>query len=277
METPFCWICWPGSGWIWQEFSGRVHRCPLRLTEYWREKPEKAVCRMNKRVAIVQSNYIPWRGYFDLISQVDEFILFDDAQYTPRDWRNRNKIKTRNGSIWLTIPVEVKGKRTQKIKDTVISGPGWSRNHWKTIVHNYSNTKYFTSYKNLFEELYSIRDERLLSEVNYKFLTSICELLDIKTKLSWSSEYRLVEGKTERLSDLCKQAGADEYLSGPTARGYIDEELFKREGIALSYMDYSGYPEYEQLYPPFESRVSVIDLIFNEGPDAGKYIKSLPK
>jgi len=232
---------------------------------------------MNKRVAIVQSNYIPWRGYFDLISQVDEFILFDDAQYTRRDWRNRNRIKTPNGSIWLTIPVEVKGKRDQKIKDTVISDPGWNRNHWKSIIYNYSKAKYFSQYKELFEELYLECNERMLSQVNYKFLTSICELLGIKTKLVWSSEYRLVEGKTERLIDLCKQAGANEYLSGPTARGYIDEELFRSEGIALRYMDYSGYSEYEQLYPPFEPKVSIIDLIFNEGPGARKYLKSFLK
>ena len=232
---------------------------------------------MNKRVAIVQSNYIPWRGYFDLISQVDEFILFDDVQYTRRDWRNRNRIKAPNGSIWLTIPVEVKGKRDQKIKDTVISDPGWSRNHWRTIVYNYSKTKYFSEYKELFESLYLERNEKLLSQVNYKFVTAICDLLGIETKLAWSSEYRLVEGKTERLVDLCKQAGANEYLSGPTARGYIDEELFRNEGIELRYMDYSGYSEYEQLYPPFESGVSIIDLIFNEGPDARKYISSFPK
>ena len=232
---------------------------------------------MNKRVAIVQSNYIPWRGYFDLISQVDEFILFDDAQYTKRDWRNRNRIKAPNGSIWLTIPVEVKGKRDQKIKDTVISDPGWSRNHWRTIVYNYSKTKYFSRYQELFEELYLERNENLLSQVNYKFVTAICDLLGIETKLAWSSEYRLVEGKTERLVDLCKQAGANEYLSGPTARGYIDEELFRNDGIELRYMDYSGYSEYEQLYPPFESGVSIIDLIFNEGPDARKYISSFPK
>ena len=232
---------------------------------------------MSRSVAIVQSNYIPWRGYFDLISQVDEFILFDDVQYTSRDWRNRNKIKTPNGSMWLTIPVEVKGKRDQKIKDTVISDPGWSRNHWKSIVYNYSKAKYFSQYKELFEELYLGCHERMLSQVNYKFLTSICEVLGIKTKLAWSSEYRLVEGKTERLIDLCKQAGANEYLSGPLARGYIDEELFRSEQVRLRYMDYSGYSEYEQLYPPFEPGVSIIDLIFNEGPRARKYLMSFPK
>lgn len=229
---------------------------------------------MGKTIAIVQSNYIPWRGYFDLISQVDEFFLFDDLQYTRRDWRNRNKIKTANGLIWLTIPVAVKGKRYQKIQDTIISDSEWGRNHWRSIAHNYSKAKYFSHYKDFFEALYLNSNERLLSQVNHKFLTSICELLGLRTKLAWSSEYCLVEGKTERLIDLCKQAGATKYLSGPAAKAYLNEDLFAREGIAVSYMDYSKYPEYRQLYPPFEERLSVIDLIFNEGPDAINYMKT---
>ncbi len=229
---------------------------------------------MGKKVAIVQSNYIPWKGYFDLINLVDEFILFDDMQYTRRDWRNRNKIKTPDGLMWLTIPVQVKGKNLQKIRETVISAPGWNRRHWKSIVHNYSRAKYFHAYRELFEELYLGCNERFLSRINYRFLTAICEILDIDTKLSWSMDYHLIEGKTERLIDLCKQAGAIEYLSGPTAKGYIDEELFRSEGMTLRYMDYSGYPEYNQLCPPFDHHVSIIDLIFNEGPDAPKYMKS---
>src|SRR5216683_727265 len=107
---------------------------------------------MSKTIAAVQSNYIPWRGYFDLISQVDEFILFDDAQYTRRDWRNRNKIKTPKGLIWLTIPVETKGKYSQKIKDTVVTDSKWARDHWRSIVHNYSKAPYFPEYRELFEE-----------------------------------------------------------------------------------------------------------------------------
>jgi len=229
---------------------------------------------MTKRVGVVQSNYIPWKGYFDLINLVDEFILFDDMKYTRRDWRNRNKIKTPDGPMWLTIPIQVKGKYFQKIRETVISDPGWNRRHWKSVVHNYSRAKHFHAYKDLFEDLYLGSDERFLSQINYRFLTAICQILGINTKLSWSMDYRLIEGKTERLVDLCKQAGATEYLSGPTAKDYIDEELFRNEGILLRYMDYSGYAEYNQLFPPFEHHVSIIDLIFNEGPNAPKYMKS---
>lgn len=229
---------------------------------------------MGKKVAIVQSNYIPWKGYFDLINFADEFILLDNVQYSKRDWRNRNSIKTPNGLMWLTIPVKVRGRYFQKINETVIDDLKWNQRHWKSIVNNYFKAKYFKEYNVIFENLYMGLNEEFLSQINYKFLTTICEILGIKTKLSWSMDYNLTEGKTERLVDLCKQAEATEYLSGPAAKNYINDELFSKEGIVLRYMDYSGYPEYNQLFPPFEHHVSIIDLIFNEGPDATKYMKS---
>jgi hypothetical protein len=227
-----------------------------------------------KRIAIVQSNYIPWKGYFDLINSVDEFILFDDMQYTKRDWRNRNKIKTNRGLIWLTIPVNVKGKYYQKIKDTQISDPNWKYEHWKSITFNYSHTKYFKTYSFIFEELYLNCQEDYLSRINYNFLVKICEILEIKTKISWSMDYDIVEGKTERLVSLCKQAGGTDYISGPSAQEYINGSLFQQESLGLSYIDYSNYPEYSQLFPPFEHGVSVIDLIFNEGQNAKKFMRS---
>jgi hypothetical protein len=227
-----------------------------------------------KKVAIVQSSYIPWKGYFDLINLVDEFILYDDAQYTRRDWRNRNRIKTPNGLQWVTIPVKVKGRYSQKIKNTVVSDRDWNRKHWKILIHNYAKSQYFGEYRDLFEQLYLRSDERYLSEINLRFLKGICKILGIKTKISWSADYELRGGKTEKLVHLCKQVDATEYISGPTAKGYIDEKLFQSESIKLEYMDYSGYPEYNQLYPPFEHAVSVIDLIFSEGAEASKYMKS---
>ena len=228
----------------------------------------------SKRIAIIQSSYIPWKGYFDLINIVDEFILFDDMQYTRRDWRNRNRIKTANGSRWVTIPVQVKGKYFQKIKDTVVSNAAWNQTHWDSIVNSYSHARYFGKYKEMFEELYLGCTEKYLSRINHRFLVAICKLLGINTKLSWSMEYNLGEGKTERLVGICKQAGANEYISGPSAEDYIEEDMFEKEGIKLSYMDYSGYSEYEQLFPPFEHAVSIIDLIFNEGLEAPKFMKS---
>jgi hypothetical protein len=229
---------------------------------------------MSKTIAVVQSNYIPWRGYFDLINSVDEFILYDDVQYTIRDWRNRNIIKTSSGPLWLTIPVQVKGEYLQKIKDTRISDPTWGRKHWASIMHSYSRAKYFRMQKELFEELYLQADDKFLSHINYRFIVAICRILEIRTTISWSMDYNLIGDKTERLVHLCQQARATAYLSGPAAKAYLNEDLFRREGIAVSYTDYSGYPEYRQLYPPFEPRVSIIDLILNEGPSATRYMKS---
>lgn len=229
---------------------------------------------MSKKVAIIQSCYIPWKGYFDLINTVDEFILFDDVQYTRRDWRNRNKIKTPNGLMWLTIPVKTKGERLQKVKDTEISDPQWNQKHWKSIIRNYSRAKNFQNNKEFFEDLYLGTNERFLSRINYRFISGICVLLGIETKISWSMDYSIVDGKTERLVELCRQAGATEYLSGPAAKVYIDEEQFRNEGIALQYFDYSDYSEYGQMYPPFEHEVSIIDLIFNEGLNATTFLKS---
>jgi hypothetical protein len=229
---------------------------------------------VSKRVAILQSNYIPWKGYFDLINLVDEFILYDDMQYTRRDWRNRNKIKTANGPQWLTIPVEVKGKYFQKINETIVSDHDWASKHWQTIVHSYAKAPYFREFRDALEKLYNNAAQPLLSDVNYQFLVGICELLGITTRITWSTAYESVDGKTERLVHLCRQAGASDYLSGPAARDYIDETLFADAGIALQFMDYSGYPEYSQLFPPFEHSVSIIDLIFNTGAEARRYMKS---
>lgn len=226
-----------------------------------------------KRVAIVQSNYIPWKGYFDLISSVDEFIIYDDVQYTRRDWRNRNRIKTPSGLKWLTIPVECKGRYLQKINETVTSDPSWNRKHWQTIVHNYSRAPYFKEYRDFFQELYFTCQERFLSKINYRFLTAICRLLGIDTVFSWSTDYRREKDKTESLLSLCLQAEASEYISGPAAKSYLEEERFEGAGIALTYVDYSGYQEYAQLYPPFEHAVSILDLILNTGPEATRYMK----
>lgn len=229
---------------------------------------------MSKTVVIMQSNYIPWRGYFDLINFADDVILYDDVQYTIRDWRNRNIIKTSRGPLWLTIPVSVKGKYYQKIKDTKISDPGWNQRHWASITHNYAKARYFRQYRETFEKLYRRESEEFLSEINYRFIVAICRMLGISTRISWSMDYDLIGDKTERLVHLCKQAGATRYLSGPAAKEYLNEDLFEREGIAVAYMDYSGYPDYDQLYPPFEPRASIVDLILNEGPRATEYMKS---
>jgi len=226
-----------------------------------------------KKIAILQSNYIPWKGYFELINMVDEFVFYDEVQYTKNDWRNRNKIKTSQGIQWLTIPVRQESLE-QKIKDTKITDKKWNIKHWRAISQNYAKAKYFKEYKEIFEELYLGCDEEYLSQINYKFITAINEILGIKTKLRWSSEFELVDGQTEKLLGICKDCNADVYLSGPAAKDYFDEELAKLENIQVEWMDYSGYKEYNQLHLPFEHGVSILDLIFNEGPNATKFMKS---
>jgi len=227
-----------------------------------------------KTIAITQSNYIPWKGYFDVIHSVDELVLYDDVQFTKGDWRNRNRIKTQGGLKWLTIPVEVKGKYTQKIRDTRISDPGWARKHWEAIRHSYAKAGFFKDYQELFEELYLTCQEEFLSRINIRFLEAINHVLGITTPIRWSSEFELPEGKNERLISICREAGATQYISGPAAKEYLDEALFRQEGIDVEWMDYSGYPEYRQLFPPFEHGVTILDLLFNEGPDAKTFMKS---
>lgn len=228
-----------------------------------------------KKVAILQSNYIPWKGYFDIINSVDEFILYDDMQYTRRDWRNRNKIKTPQGLQWLTIPVENKGKFFQKINETKVDGHDWIDSHWKSICMNYTRAEHFKEFRDRIEKVYEqCRSEEYLSRINYLFLKEICDILDIRTEITWSSDYHLVDGKTERLVGLVKEADGDYYLSGPAAKDYIVPELFEEAGVQLAWMDYSGYPEYKQLHGPFEHGVSILDLIFNEGGNARRYMRT---
>lgn len=225
-----------------------------------------------KKIAIVQSNYIPWKGYFDMIAAVDEFILYDDMQYTRRDWRNRNQIKTPQGLQWLTVPVKVKGKYHQTIFETEIEGSEWASVHWKSLQQNYRRTPHFEEISAWLEPLYSGTYTRL-SDLNRAFLESICTYLGITTLIRNSSDYTLSDGKTERLADLCVQAGASEYISGPAARDYVEADVFSDRGIQLSWFDYSGYPEYPQLWGDFSHYVTILDLLFNCGKEAPNFMK----
>ena len=229
-----------------------------------------------KKVAILQSNYIPWKGYFDMIAAVDEIILYDDMQYTKRDWRNRNQIKTPQGVQWLTVPVKTKGKFDQLIRETEIDGDDWREQHWKSLSANYRKAPHFAEVAKVIEPLYQTTF-RTISELNRAFIEAICGYLGITTKISNSWDYQLIEGKTERLVDLCRQAGATEYISGPSAMGYIQPQFFEEAGIKLSWFDYQGYPEYPQLWGEFTHNVSILDLIFNCGKDAPNFMRYVKK
>lgn len=230
---------------------------------------------MNKKIAILQSSYIPWKGYFDIIHMVDEFVLFDDVQFTRRDWRNRNRIKTPQGPAWLTIPVVSKGRYLQTIEETRIQEPGWAERHWAILEQNYRKAPCFADYAGPVRALYeAVAELERLSEVNCRLLAGLCALLGITTPFRWSRDYGGEGQKTDRLVSICRAAGARAYLSGPSARDYIEPEKFAAAGVALEYMSYAGYPEYPQCFGAFDHGVSVLDLLFNVGTEAPRYMKS---
>jgi hypothetical protein len=224
-----------------------------------------------KKVAVIQSNYIPWKGYFDIIHDVDQFVFYDDVQFTKNDWRNRNKIKTAQGLAWLTIPV---GKHHDRlICEVELMDNGWRKKHWATIQQAYLKAPYFRMYRGFFEYVYQEAQWSNLSDLNQFLIGHICrEFLGIRTELRDSREFQAEGEKLGRLIDLLKKVDASLYVSGPSAQSYIDDHEFRKAGIELVYKDYSGYPEYPQLYPPFEHGVSILDLLFNCGPSAPEFI-----
>jgi len=225
------------------------------------------------KVVISQSNYIPWKGYFDNIASCDVYVAYDDMQYTKRDWRNRNYIKTEQGLKWLTIPVEVSGKYFQKINETKISEKDWNKSHWGMIERSYKKAPFFQELGPWIKELYMTATSEFLSEINAHFLRAFCEFLDIKTGFKDSREFVLTEGKTEKLVSICKALNATDYFTGPAAKNYMDESLFEKEKINIHYFDYTGYKEYPQLHPPFTHGVSIVDLILNVGSQSKNYLK----
>jgi hypothetical protein len=224
-----------------------------------------------KKVAVIQPNYIPWKGYFDIIHDVDTFVFYDDVQYTKNDWRNRNIIRGSTGSFWLTIPIS-KSAVNLPIHQVQISDSRWQKKHFLAIKACYSKSQYFDDQFDLIKKIYEETTWSHLSDLNEYIITTISELLGIKVKFIRSSELNLEGTKMDRLLHLLKQIGADEYVSGPSAKEYIDEKRFESEGIKLVYKQYL-YPEYHQLWDgAFNHKVSILDLLFNMGPKAPYYI-----
>jgi hypothetical protein len=224
-----------------------------------------------KKVAILQSNYIPWKGYFDLIASVDEFIIYDDVQFTKNDWRNRNKIKSPRGLEWLSIPVGQNISR--RIRDVALPVTNWRQQHWNKLHEAYHKCPHYNEVAAVLTPFYQSIQIETLTEFNRALIEAICGYLGIKTKFSYAWDYPSSAGKTERLVDLCRQAGAGAYISGPAAKAYLDEPLFTASGIEVRWFDYSGYPQYPQLFGEFEHGVSVVDLLFNCGNEAPSYMR----
>ncbi len=231
---------------------------------------------MCKVVVIIQSSYIPWRGYFDLINRADECIVYDDVQFTKRDWRSRNMIKTPNGAQWLTIPVKTKGKYFQKINEVEVGDNDWCQKHWNAICHNYAKAPFFNQYKDIFKTIYDqLKDFSLLSKINMSFLQQICKLLNINTQFTFSEDYGFEHlTRTDRLVALCEAAKATKYISGPSAKAYVNPEQFQSANIELEYMNYADYSNYPQCFGDFIGAVSILDTMFNIGCDTKTYMKS---
>jgi hypothetical protein len=224
------------------------------------------------RVGVIQSNYIPWRGYFDFIDDVDVFVVHDDLQFTKGDWRNRNRIKTARGTTWLTVPVHYRST-SQLICDTPIDySRDWTREHRNLIAAHLGPAPYVQDVFNLLDPVLATRRPSI-SALNVALLKSLCSYLRIATPLAMSSEFNLRGTRTARLIDLLTKMGATSYLSGPSARAYLDERQFEDAGIALEYKEYV-YPDYPQLWGPFDGAVSIIDTIANCGPAARTVLKS---
>ncbi len=222
---------------------------------------------------ILQPSYIPWRGFFHQIAKADVFVFLDNVQYDKRGWRNRNQIKTHHGLQWLTIPVLCKGAQTKHIPILQIPicwDRPWNHDHWLTLKSAYSKAPYFQNYAPLLEEFYQ-RHYELLADFTIDITVALTRELGIDhTRFIRSSSLQTSEGKNERLLNIMRQIGGTHYISGPSAKGYLDEKMFHEAGFEVEYMVYD-YPEYEQLYPPYEPYVSILDLFFMKGPASIHY------
>jgi hypothetical protein len=226
------------------------------------------------KVVILQPSYIPWRGYFDQIHKADLFVFYDCVQYDDRGWRNRNKIKTTQGAQWITVPVNSKGCQTSgtAIKDIpIVWESDWAEKHRRTIALSYAKAPFFGDYSELLGEIYSRRDEKL-SDLTCGTTEMIARALGIKhTRFMRSSQLPAEGTKTDRLLSILKHLDATHYISGPSAQSYMELDKFDAAGVTVEYMRYE-YPEYPQLHGAFEPQVSVLDLLLNTGPDAGRHI-----
>jgi WbqC-like protein family len=223
---------------------------------------------------ILQPSYIPWRGYFHQIQKADIFVFYDDVQYDSLGWRNRNRVKTTSGPQWITIPVHHKGHLADGITNGAIeicwSHP-WSKKHWRTIEQSYSKAPFFKHYADAVHKLFSRRPQRLV-DFTIPATIEITRLLGINhTRFCCSSELGAEGQKSDRLVCILKKLGATHYISGPSAQNYLEAHKFAAAGISVEFMKYD-YPEYPQLYPPFDPAVSILDLLFMTGTDAGGYI-----
>ena len=224
------------------------------------------------RVTILQPSYLPWLGFFEQMHRSDQFVLYDDVQFTRRDWRNRNRVRVLEGSVWLTVPVIQKNKYEQSLLETKIdNSTSWKRKHLETIRCHYSKTPFFDLHFPWCEKIFN-SEWNFLLDLSLETIQYLKGELKINTPLLRSSELGEPGNKTERLVSICKQLGATQYLSGESARNYISETDFFDQGIELEYQEYQ-HPEYPQRYEGFVPFLSTIDLLFNCGDKSLEFLK----
>ncbi len=219
------------------------------------------------RVVILQPGYLPWLGFFDQLRRADCFVIYDDVQYTKRDWRNRNRIKTQAEAKYLTVPIINRGRFDQLIKEAEIDySQNWTRKHLATILANYKRTPFFENYFPTLIDILNSQTKYLL-DLNIKVIRACANWLGIKTQLILSSDLSISGSSTMRLINICQHLKADYYLTGDAASNYLDKTLFDKVNIKLEYHSYK-HPVYRQLYPPFLPYMSIIDLLFNHGAES---------
>ena len=223
------------------------------------------------KVVILQSNYIPWKGYFDLINDADIFVYYDEVQYTKNDWRNRNKIYSVNAEQWLTIPI-AKDAVKWKISEVEIADSSWQVLHHKSIYYAYKKAPYFSQIEPLINEVSLEMKRSSLIQLNRYLIEKIAQMIGITTTFVDSKSLNLSGDRVERLVDILVQLGATHYISGPSAKNYLSssELLFNKNNIEIVYKDYSGYPQYKQMREPFIHSLSILDLLVNVKMDEVK-------
>jgi hypothetical protein len=227
---------------------------------------------MSRRIVITQSNYLPWRGYFDMIDDADVFVVYDDVQYTKNDWRNRNRIKTKTGAQWLTVPVR-HIRLGQSVDSVETSGAlPWRGAHRQAVQTNYGKAKFFHEAFAGFEAALECAPS-MLTGLNRALIRWAMERLAIRTEIVDVRDLSVGGYRSERLIAIVRALGGDIYLSGPSAAAYLDVEAFRAAGIGLEYKSYA-YEAYPQLWGDFEGNVSILDLILNQGRNARQFLKS---
>jgi len=226
------------------------------------------------KIAIMQPTYLPWMGYFALMDQCDVFVFLDSVQFEKRSWQQRNKIKTPRGDLILSVPVISKGRFDQEIREVEIdTSKGFQEDHLKAIKYNYSKTKYFKQFISDLESIF-LKKHRFLVDLNIELILWIKNVLNIQSQIFRSSNLAVSGQKGELLVNICKNLGAEHYISPQGAKVYIEgTNIFQTNNVELSYQEFQ-HPVYVQLFDGFLPYLSVIDLLFNEGEKSLGVIRS---